>query len=135
VDDLVAYLRAASGQLLPDEEKAARGADLAIEYDCFGCHGPLGTGGAPNPGSFKGYIPGFWGDDYDELVRSDEELHQWIADGAIPRISEHPIGGYFFRRQAVKMPAYGKFLAPADVDALESYVEWIRAGTWAPGLR
>ncbi|MGH7895324.1 MAG: c-type cytochrome, partial [Candidatus Binatia bacterium] len=135
VDDLVAYLRAASGQLLPDEEKAARGAELAIEYDCFSCHGPLGTGGAPNPGSFKGYIPGFWGDDYDELVRSDEELHQWIADGAIPRISEHPIGGYFFRRQAVKMPAYGKFLAPADVDALESYVEWIRAGAWGPGLR
>jgi mono/diheme cytochrome c family protein len=136
VEDLVAYLRSTSGQILPEGEAAAtRGAELAGEYHCFRCHGPLAAGAAPNPGSFKGYIPGFWGDDYDELVRSDEELHQWIADGSIPRITEHPIGGWFFRRQAVKMPAYGRFLKPEDIDAIEAYVKWIRVGAWRSKLR
>ncbi len=134
VEDLVAYLRATSGQILPDEAKATRGGELALEYHCMSCHGPFGAGGVPNPGSFKGYIPGFWGDDYDELVRSDDELHQWIADGEIPRISQHPIGGYFFRRQAAKMPAYGKLLPPDDIEALEAYVEWIHAGAWKAKL-
>ena len=137
VEDLVAYLRATSGQLLPERESDAvvRGGELAVEYRCTACHGALGAGGVPNPGSFKGYIPGFWGEDYDELVRSDEELHRWIADGAIPRISEHPVGGWFFRRQAAKMPAYGKFLPPDDVAALAAYVTWVRAGSWRPQIQ
>jgi mono/diheme cytochrome c family protein len=136
VEDLVAYLRATSGQILPEKDMAevVRGGELSTEYDCFHCHGPLGAGGVPNPGSFKGYIPGFWGEDYDELVRSDEELRQWIADGSIPRITEHPIGGWFFRRQTAKMPAYGKFLSPEDVAALAAYVRWIRAGSWSSRL-
>jgi mono/diheme cytochrome c family protein len=136
VEDLVAYLRATSGQILPERDQAQilRGAELSAEYDCFRCHGALGAGGVPNPGSFKGYIPGFWGEDYDELVRSDDELRRWIADGAIPRITEHPIGGWFFRRQTSKMPAYGKHLSPEDVDAVAAYVRWLRAGAWRPKL-
>ena len=131
VEDLVAYLRAVSGQVLPaNAAEAAHGAEVAATYGCFNCHGPLGAGGLPNPRSFKGYIPGFWDGDYDELVRSDDELHRWIADGAIPRITEHPIGGWLFRRQAIKMPAYAKFVAPEDLAALEAYVKWIRAGSW-----
>ncbi len=136
VEDLVAYLRATSGQILPEGEAAAtRGAELAGEYHCFRCHGELGAGGIANPGSFKGYIPGLWGDDYDELVRTDEELHEWIDDGSIKRITEHPIGGWFFRRQAVKMPAYGRFLPPEDIAALKAYVKWVRAGAWRGKLR
>ncbi len=132
VEDLVAYLRATSGQIIPEEDLARKGADLAIELDCFSCHGPLGAGGVPNPGSFKGYIPGFWGADFDELVENDEELHQWIADGKIPRIAEHPVGKVFFNRQAAKMPAYGAFVKPGEVEALAAYVKWIRAGAWTP---
>jgi hypothetical protein len=86
------------------------------------------------PGSFKGYVPGFWGADYDELVRDDGELRAWIADGRIDRIAEHPIGGRFFRGQAVKMPAYGRFVSAEDVDALAAFVRWIRAGTWRAEL-
>ena len=129
VEDLIAYLRAASGQLLPDEALAARGADLALELGCFACHGPLGAGGVPNPGSLKGYVPGFWGADFDDLVRSDEELWHWIAEGEIRRITEHPIGRFFFRRQAIKMAAYGQFIPEDDVRALAAYVRWIRAGS------
>jgi mono/diheme cytochrome c family protein len=132
VEDLVVYLRAASGQVLPDAELAVRGADVAIEQSCFGCHGPLGAGGVPNPGSYKGYVPSFWGADFDELVRDDAELRAWIAEGKIARIAEHPIGKRFFVRQRLQMPAYGKFIPPADVDALVAYVRWIRSGAWQP---
>jgi mono/diheme cytochrome c family protein len=134
-DDLVAYLRADSGMIHPDEPRAARGAELALDLHCFSCHGPLGAGGQPNPGSLKDYIPGFWDEDFDELVRDDEELRRWIADGRIPRISEHPIGGWFFRRQGIKMPAYGRFVSEDDVAALGAYVRWIRAGSWRPLAR
>lgn len=130
VDDLVAYLRAASGLLLPGEPMAQQGATLALQYACFECHGPLGAGGVENPGSFKGYIPAFWGEDFDELVEDDDELRRWIADGRIARIAEHPIGRIFFKRQKVAMPAYGRFLPPAEIDALVAYVRWIRNGSW-----
>jgi len=135
LEDLVAYLRAASGQVLPEETLAARGAELATEIGCFNCHGPLGAGGVANPGSLKGYIPGYWGSDFDDLVRSDEELRHWIAEGEIRRITEHRISGFFFRRQAIRMAAYGRFLAPDDVQALAAYVRWIHAGTWRPLAR
>ncbi len=135
VEDLIAYLRAASGQVLPDEALAKRGGELAGELGCFACHGPLGAGGLGNPGSLKGYVPGYWGADFDDLVRSDDELRTWIAKGELERIDAHPIGGWFFRRQAIKMPAYGRFVPDADVDALAAYVRWIRAGAWRPLIR
>jgi len=129
-EDLVAYLRATSGQVLPDAELATRGAEIAGELSCFSCHGPLGAGGIANPGSFKGYIPGFWDRDFDELVHDDGELHQWIGKGELPRISNHPIGRIFFHRQAIKMPKYEDIRSKDDIDALAAYVRWIRAGTW-----
>jgi len=135
VEDLVSYLRAASGQVVPDEDLAARGGDLATELSCFACHGPLGAGGLPNPRSFKGYVPGFWGDDFDDLVRSDDDLRTWITKGEIQRIAEHPIGSRFLRRQVIKMPAYGRFVSDADVAALMAYVRWIHAGAWRPLTR
>jgi len=134
LEDLVAYLRATSGQLVPDEERAAKGADLAIARSCFSCHGPLGAGGVPNPGSFKGYIPGFWGTDFDELVLNDDELREWISEGHLDRIKNHPVGGIYFERQRIQMPAYGDFISSDDVDALVAYVKWIHAGAWKPLL-
>jgi mono/diheme cytochrome c family protein len=136
LEDLVAYLRATSGQILPvDDPLAFRGAELAIEQECFACHGPLGAGGMSNPGSFKGYVPSFWGRDFDDLVRDDAELRQWLVDGEIARIAEHPIGGWFFRRQALKMPAYGERLTKEEIDALVAYVRWIRTGPWRAEMR
>lgn len=135
VEDLVVYLRAVSGLLAPGEPLAIRGSELALQYDCFECHGPLGAGGVGNPGSFKGYIPGFWGEDFDDLVRDDTELHAWITEGKIARIAEHPIGRIFFGRQAIKMPAYGRFLPPEDIDALVTFVRWVRAGDWRSRLQ
>jgi len=135
VEDLVAYLRATSGQLASEEKLVQRGADLAVELSCAVCHGPLGGGGVANPGSFKGYIPAFWGSDFDELVQNDGELRQWIADGKIDRIAEHPIGKFFFRRQVIKMPAYRQYLPPADINALVRWVRWVRDGSWRKDIK
>src|SRR5437867_3456577 len=119
-----------------EETPARRGQRLAGELGCFPCPGPGGgAGGVGNPGSFKGYVPGFWGADFDDLVRSDEELRTWIAKGELARVAQHPIGGRFFKRQAIKMPAYAHFVPEADVDALAAYVRWIRAGSWRPFIR
>jgi mono/diheme cytochrome c family protein len=127
VEDLVAYLRAASGQIIPEDELTAHGAEVANDLGCFACHGALGGGGVPNPGSFKGYVPGFWGADFDDLVHDDDELRRWIAEGEIKRISEHPVGRWFFEHQRLSMAPYGHFISPDDVHALVVYVRWIRA--------
>lgn len=130
VELLVAYLRAASDMLGPADEPAARGAELAAENGCFACHGDMGSGGLPNPGSLKGYIPGFGGPDYEELVRDDEELRGWIADGGIPRLRNDVAARFFLDRQRIQMPAYGRHLSSEDIEALMAYVRWIAAGEW-----
>jgi mono/diheme cytochrome c family protein len=127
-DDLVAYVWLAShrDRVVPDEPLARRGAEVARQQGCFHCHGPLGVGGQPNPGSLKGYIPGFWGGDFEELVRDDGELRAWIESGQLQRVAEHPVGKRFFERQRVKMPPFGQFLPSEDIDALIAYVRWLR---------
>src|SRR5512145_1757860 len=95
VDDLVAYLRAASGLLEPRDDVAAKGVEIALANGCFHCHGDMGVGGMPNPGSLKGYIPGFGGEDFDELVRDDDELRSWITEGGVPRLRNDPLASYF----------------------------------------
>jgi mono/diheme cytochrome c family protein len=127
-EDLVAYVWLASqrDRVLPEEPLARRGAEIAREQGCFHCHGPLGVGGQPNPGSLKGYIPGFWGGDFEDLVRDDGELRAWIEAGRLERVAEHPIGKRFFTRQRVVMPPFGQFLASEDIEALIAYVRWLR---------
>jgi mono/diheme cytochrome c family protein len=130
VDDVLAYLRVVSGLIVPSDELATKGQDLAYKLGCFRCHGPMGAGGGANPGSFKGYIPGWWGDDYRELVRSDDELREWIREGQIARLRDHWIARYFLRWQRVSMPAYGDFVSDPELAALMRYVQWVHAGEW-----
>lgn len=130
LDALVAYVRAASELLGPSDPELQRGAEVARANGCFACHGEMGGGGVPNPGSLKGYVPGFVGDDFAELVRDREELLSWIRDGSIPRIRDHPIGSFFFERQRIQMPAYERFLSERDIEAVAAYVRWLAAGEW-----
>lgn len=130
VDALVAYLRAASELLQPEEEATLRGAEIVRAKGCFNCHGEMGSGGRPNPGSLKGYIPGFLGEDFTELVRDDDELRGWITDGGVPRMREDPIASYFLERQRIQMPAFGRFLSPVEIDLVASYVRWLASGAW-----
>lgn len=130
VEDLVAFLRASSDLLFPPEGPAEDGETLAQELGCFTCHGVMGSGGHPNPGSLKGYIPGFYGPDYAELVRDDGELRSWIENGGVPRLVDDPLAAYFLDRQRVQMPAYGGFLTEEQVQSLMAYVKWLASETW-----
>ncbi len=130
VEDLVAFLRASSELLYPPDGPAADGEDLAHELGCFTCHGAMGSGGVSNPGSLKGYIPGFYGPDFAELVSDEDELHSWIYNGGIKRFTDDPLASFFIERQRVQMPAYGGFLSDDQISDLMSYVRWVSEESW-----
>jgi mono/diheme cytochrome c family protein len=130
IEALVAYIRATSGLLLPDDPDLARGEELMHKTGCFACHGEMGSGGLPNPGSFKGYVPGFLGPDFVDLVQNDDELGEWIRHGTIKRLKQHPIASRFLERQRIKMPAYVDHLSEWEIAAVMKYVRWLAAGTW-----
>jgi mono/diheme cytochrome c family protein len=130
VDALVAYIRATSGLLLPDGPELARGEELMRKTGCFACHGEMGSGGMANPGSFKGYIPGFIGPDFAELVESDDELREWIRAGTLQRLARHPIASRFLDAQRIKMPAYQDYLSDWEIEAIVKYIRWLAAGSW-----
>jgi len=126
LDDLVAAFRILSGMSRPAAETPARrGYELARSWRCFSCHGPGASGGLPNPRSFTGFVPGWYGPDFAELVRSREEFDRWIREGALPRITDHPVAGWFQRRQRLSMPVYS-VLTPAELDDLWAYAGWLR---------
>jgi mono/diheme cytochrome c family protein len=130
VEDLVAFLRATSELLYPPDGPASDGEELARDLGCFTCHGAMGGGGHANPGSLKGYIPGFYGPDYAELVQNKDELRSWIENGGIGRLTDDPLAAYFLERQRVQMPAYGGFLSEKQIDDVIAYVEWLSTETW-----
>jgi len=131
VDLLLAYVRHVSGMIEPEQEPARAGAEIAARMGCFGCHGALGMGGVGNPGSLKGYVPGFAGADFDQLVHDDGELREWIAKGRLARVESHWLGGRFSRGQLIQMPAYESFLSAEEIDALVAFVRWIASGAMA----
>jgi mono/diheme cytochrome c family protein len=126
VEDLVAYFMAASRSAPLADARLARGRDLVATLRCEACHGVGGSGGVPNPGSFKGYVPGWLGPDFEDLVRSDTELKAWIFDGKIDRFEQNVLAQYFLGRQRLKMPAYKAALTPEDGDALIAYLRSLR---------
>lgn len=125
LDDLVAAYRVLSGSSAPDPgSDARRGLDLARRWRCFACHGPAGSGGAPNPGSLSGFIPGWYGADFEDLVRSRAEFDEWILDGSLRRLEQHRVASFFLRRQRLSMPSYGS-LTPSELADLWAYVRWL----------
>jgi mono/diheme cytochrome c family protein len=126
VGDLVAYVLAVS-QLRPiDDPVAARGREIVVRERCESCHGVAGSGGVRNPASFKGYVPGWIGSDFSELVRDDGELRQWILDGGIDRFASDRLAVHFLARQRLQMPSYGKKLPPEETGAIIAYIRWLR---------
>jgi mono/diheme cytochrome c family protein len=123
---LVAYVKAVSDFEKPKDAKAEAGRQVALQYGCFNCHGPQGRGALDNPGSLKGYVPGWDGPDYADLVRSEDEAREWILDGRPRRLLDSRLARFFLERQKVLMPAYRPHLADAEVDALLAYIRWLR---------
>jgi mono/diheme cytochrome c family protein len=126
VDDLVAYVLAASHFGPIDDEAAASGHEIAFRSGCFGCHGPEGRGLVINPGSLKGYVPPWDGSDFGELVRDDAELRQWVRNGASDRFLANPIARRILQTQAIAMPAYKDRLSEKELQAIGAYIAWVR---------
>jgi len=126
LDDLIVYFLAVSqfGEL--GDAKAADGRDVALRSGCFGCHGSEGRGLILDPGSFKGYVPAWDGDDYADLVHGDDELRQWIRNGITDRFQANPAARHFVDREVLQMPAFGKSLKPEELDSLVAFVHWVR---------
>ncbi len=124
-DDLVAYIVALSPKDAPPDEDVRRGFDIAARNGCFACHGPRGSGGIANAGSFKGYIPGFFGEDLRELANDRAEVEAWIRDGNVARLARNPAAKVFLDRQPIKMPAYAGHLTDTEISDLVAMVEWI----------
>jgi mono/diheme cytochrome c family protein len=127
MDDLVAYVMAASGTPEPEDSLAAAGLQRAEDLGCIGCHGPGGRLARSNPRSLKGYVPSWDGKDFQELVRDSTEFRQWVEHGVSRRFDASPLASFFLHRAILKMPAYEKQLAANDVPSLWAYVLWLRS--------
>lgn len=133
-EDVMAYfetvrLRRNLGERLQEgaNNLLSAGESLARKYHCFQCHGHMGQGGFANAGSFKGYVPGYFGDDFKILTSSadPESVRSWIVNGMDAAIVREPVTGlvaqFFFSRQAVSMPSF-KSLPAEEIDILVTYV-------------
>jgi len=126
MDDVVAYVMAASGMPEPDDSLAAQGLQRAEDLGCVGCHGPGGRLARPNPGSWKSSIPSWDGADFTEVVRDSTEFREWVERGVSHRFQANAVASFFLKRALVKMPAFDKHLESGDVTALWAYVTWLR---------
>ncbi len=126
IADLVAFACAVEGVGVPAEGDAAAGRELARRHGCVACHGVGGSGGLPNPGSLGGFIPGFLGANFPDLVRDEGEFREWVEEGTSSRLAANPALRFFWRRQAIEMPAYREELDETEIGRLWSWVEEIR---------
>lgn len=127
VDDLIAYFQAVAAWYPEVPDDVFEGRKISERLGCFGCHGPSGMGGVPNPGSFKGHIPPWDGDEFLELVADDDELRTWILVGTLERLERDPLAKHFLDGQLIKMPAYEGRLSAAELEKTVRYIRWLRS--------
>jgi mono/diheme cytochrome c family protein len=107
-----------------------RGRRVAEAHGCFGCHGPGGTHGIPNPGSPIKAVPAWDGGNVMMFAANEQELREWILDGMTASRSKD--ADYLKQRNAmqVRMPAFRGWLPPAELNDLVAYVKavsWLDA--------
>lgn len=111
----------------PNQNRLLQGEILARQYNCFQCHGELGQGGFRNAGALKGYIPGYFGNDFALLTQNgeSESVQTWIRRGIDPVLYSKPIEGkiaeFFIDRQEISMPIFSA-LPDATIQVLADYV-------------
>jgi mono/diheme cytochrome c family protein len=135
IAQLTAYVLAANAWFVPTEEVALRGEEI-VRAQCLACHNVGGAGGLPNPGALVPIVPGLWGPDFEDLVRSDEELREWILDGQSRRVASRWPVRWFWRRQLISMPSFRDRLSPEEIEAVTAYIRWLgrtRGGTLEEG--
>lgn len=126
IADLTVWASAVEGVDRPGGESIEAGRALARREGCLSCHGLEGAGGLPNPGSIGGFVPGFVGRNFEDLVEGREEFEEWIRTGTLARLEANPVITWFWRRQALSMPAYGDSLSDEEIDRLWAWVRAVR---------
>jgi mono/diheme cytochrome c family protein len=116
-----------AGQALTPDQLFAAGDALSRRHGCYQCHGELGQGGVSNPDSFKGYIPGFQGQDFLKLTADGDraEILHWIDHGRGRAIESGLLGRFakkYFDGQAIPMPGYRDQLTVAEKELLADYL-------------
>ena len=91
-----------------------RGRRVAERMGCFGCHGPSGAAGIPNPGT-DGTVPAWSDGTWMMYNDSEADVRAWIADGKAPGTAIDP-------KALLRMPAYKSRLAAGGLDDLTAYV-------------
>ncbi len=129
IADLVAYASAVEGVARAGGDEAAAGRELAKRHGCMSCHGIEGSGGLPNPGSLGGFIPGFLGRNFDDLVADEDDFRQWVLDGTSSRLATNPLIRFFWRRQKIAMPSYREELTDGEVEELWRWVTAVRGSS------
>jgi enamine deaminase RidA (YjgF/YER057c/UK114 family)/mono/diheme cytochrome c family protein len=124
LEELVAYFRAVSGWAPEIPGDAAQGRNIATRLGCFGCHGPSGMGGVPNPGSSRGYMPAWHGQEFNERTSNAEQLRKWIMDGQTLGTSAEATAHGPPTVPVIHMPSYGKYLTDDEYRKLAAYMNW-----------
>ena len=123
---LVAFASAVERVELPGDETAAEGRRLAWKHGCLVCHGVEGSGGLANPGSLGGFVPGFLGGNFADMVRDEAEFREWVVDGTSRRLEANPLVRFFLRRQRLSMPAYRETLSDEEIGRIWQWVVEMR---------
>jgi len=132
ISDLVAYVMVVSDSPEPADSLARAGRDRVKALGCTGCHGFGGRLARPNPGSLKGYVPSWDGEDFPELVATEHEFGEWVEKGVSKRFASNPVARFFLDRARLRMPAFDRHLVKGDLPALWAYVRWLRSPASRP---
>lgn len=126
LEDLLGFFKTVAGAQKILDPIVRKGRETALAKGCFGCHGPEGKSPMPNPGSLKGYIPPWDSSDFEELVKNDHELEEWILKGITTRYQKNGLAMHFVTGQKIHMPAYEKHLTKDELEALKAYIKWVK---------
>lgn len=102
-----------------------KGRVIYARAGCVACHGFGGKGGYPNPGAVGGAIPAL-NKAYEGFTKA--ELAAKIRAGVPEPQKADPNGP----APMVRMPSWGGYLTPAEIDAVAEFVLSLRPGEAAP---
>lgn len=109
-----------------------RGKDVAAKLGCFGCHGPEGMRGIPNPRARDGEVPSWAGGTFMMFNANPGEIREWIEDGIPKRLLNDAADKDRRATQLISMPAFKGKVGGRDLDDLVAYVQSISAAFKAP---
>lgn len=113
----------------PEITSAMRGKAVARQLGCFGCHGPDGVGGIPDPLSPAGKAPGWEKGTAILYVNSEDEIEEWILHGKV----SSPLSPVATKpANMVPMPPYQRLLSGGKKADLIAYFKAV--SEWAPDM-